>query len=58
VSNGGNKEISFSSALVVGFAIGASKRLFEQINSTFGDSAVPVEIVPVIGSSVNAGVKS
>ena len=47
----GEQQISLDGFGVSGFQVVQSERLFENVNSSFNENAVLVEIIPVLGVS-------
>jgi hypothetical protein len=58
MSDTGDKEVSFGSASGKRFANSAAKRVFNEIDSAFGKSAMTVKIVPMVSGARNTGIKS
>ena len=54
----GDIEIGFGGTDRKGFTICRAKRIFEQANSTLNESSMTVEIVPMLGTARNTGVKA
>ena len=58
MSNPGNKEVRLGSTSGKRLAFNAGKRFFNEKNSPFNKSAVTIEIIPVVGTAGNTGVKT
>ena len=53
LSTTGEKQISLDGFSISGFQVVKSERLFEDVNGSFNENAVLVEIIPVFGVSRN-----
>lgn len=58
LSNAGEEEISFGGSRGEGVARSAAKRFFENVDRAFNQNAVFIKIIPMLGATRDAGIKS